>query len=298
MNAKPGRKRKGYGLFVMAAAIYSAGVIAFSVWSYLQQRSNLLAQVDQALFNATHSTEQILGDIFISCAVQTETPYELGYASNKKNLNRFAEHCHFDVLGAVGHKGGKQWGLIFGGKQTETMPADDSHVQDLLRTQLFPMVGKLATSGDETTRMQTVDLGASGELRVAIRFRPISADTGYAILVARSTQDVNQMLRSLCLRSVGMGIFLYAMVFPLMVLYHYAQSRSSRETAQLHTLLKKDFAKLKEREVELKDAIHDLERFNSVAIGRESRIIELKAEVNTLLEQLKQHKRYNVDHVE
>lgn len=298
MNETTGRKRHGFGLFGMAAAIYTAGVIAFSIWSYFQQRTNLLAEVDQSLIHATHATEQILGNIFITCAVETEASYELGYASNQKDLNRFADDCDFDVLGAIGHRGTKQWKLICGGKQNETLPSDDSCIHELFRTKLFSMVGVLAKSENGTIRMQTVELGEYGELRVAIRYRPISTDAGYAIVVARSTHDVNHLIRALAMRAVGMGMLLYAMAFPLIVLYHCAQARSSQETADLNTLLQQDFSKLKERETELEDAIHDLERFNAVAIGRESRIIELKAEVNTLLEQMKQHKRYNVDHVE
>ena len=156
----------------------------------------------------------------------------------------------------------------------------------------------LASSGNVSIRMQTLELGEYGELRVAIRYHPISADTGYAIVVARSTHDLNQLIYKLAMRAVGIGIFLYAMAFPLIALYHYIQTRSSQETADLNILLQQDFRKLKERKAKLEDAIHDLERFNAVAIGRESRIIELKAEVNTLLEMMKERKRYNVDYTE
>lgn len=298
MSETTEKKRKGFGLFGMAAVIYTVGVVAFSIWSYFQQRTNLLAQVDYELINATHATEQILGNIFITCAVETEASYELGYASNQNNLNRFANDCLYDVLGAVGHKGETQWELICGGRENGSMPTDQSHLHDLFRTRIFSLVGVLAKSGHEIIGMQTMELGEYGELRVVIRYHPISADTGYAIVVARSTHNVNQLIRKLTVRAVGIGIFLYAMAFPLLVLYHRAQARSSQETADLNTLLQQDFHKLKEREAELEDAIHDLERFNAVAIGRESRIIELKAEVNTLLEQMKQHKRYNVDHME
>jgi hypothetical protein len=298
MNETTGRKGKGYGLFGMAAAIYTAGVVAFSIWSYFQQRTNLLAEVDRSLIHATHATEQILGGIFIACAVETGATYELGYAANQKNLNRFANDCHFDVLGAVGRKGAKQWELICGGKRNGALPPDTPSLHELLLTTLFPMVDILADSGNGTIRMQTVEFDEYGELRAAIRYHPISADTGYAIVVARNTHDVNQLIHALAMRAVGMGILLYAMAFPLIVLYHFARARSSQETANLNTLLLQDFSKLKEREAELEDAIHDLERFNAVAIGRESRIIELKAEVNTLLEQMKQPKRYSIDHVE
>ncbi len=294
MNETRGRKRKGYGPFVLAASIYTAGVVAFSIWSYFQQRTNLLEQADQSLINATHATEQILGSIFIMCAVEIDTTYDLGYAANQKNLNRFADDCHFDVLGAVGHKGAKIWALIAGGEKNESLPANASRLHNLLHLKLSSVVRTLANPGNGSTRMQTVEIEEYGELRIAIRYHTISADTGYAILVARSTHDVNQLIHALALRTVAIAIFLYAMAFPLILLYNRVQAKTAQKMAGLNTRLQQDFIKQKEREAELEDAIHDLERFNAVAIGRENRIIELKAEVNTLLEQINRPKRYNI----
>ncbi len=296
MSERTVKKRASYGLFVIAAAIYMAGVVAFSFWSFFQQRTNLLAQVDQSLVHATYATEQILGDIFITCAVEIETVYELGYAANQKNLNRFAEDCHFDLLGAVGHKGAKRWALISGGKPNKAHTTD--LFPDLIHSKLSSTLRALETAGKGSIQMQTVEFGECGELRVAIRYHPISADTGYAILVALQTRDVKQLIHTLAIRTIAIGVFLYAMAFPLILLYNHTQVKSARKTADLHAQLQQDFIKQKERETELEDAIRDLERFNHVAVGRETRIIELKAEVNTLLERMKQKKRYAIDHVE
>jgi len=298
MSESTGRKQRSYGLFALAAGIYTAGVVAFSVWSYFQQRTNLLAQFDQSLINATHATEQILGNIFIMCAVETETTYELGYAANQGNLNRFADDCHFDILGAIGHKGAKLWELIAGGEHDETLPAGSSRFHDLLHSKLSSTVRTLANSGNSSTKMQTVEFGECRELRIAIRYNTISADTGYAILVAHGTHNVNQWIRALAMRTVGIAIFLHIMIFPMIALYNRAQTKTAQKMALLNARLQQDFTKQKDREVELKDAIHDLERFNTVTIGRETRIIELKAEVNTLLDQMKRQKRYNIDHIE
>lgn len=293
-----GKKKKGYGLFALAATLYTAGVVAFSVWSFFQQRTNLLVQIDRSLINATHATEQILGDVFIACAVETGTVYELGYAANQEKLNRFADDCHFDLLGAVGRKGAKIWGLIVGGEKSENRRANPSCLHDPLCPELSSLIRTLANSEKESIRMQTVELGEYGEIRIAIRYHPISTDTGYFILVARSTHHMHPLIRTLAIRTVAIGMLLYAMAFPLIVLYNRTHARSARETAKLHARLQQDFIKQKEREVELEDAICDLERFNNVAIGRENRIIELKAEVNTLLEQINRQKRYNIDPVD
>ncbi len=297
MNETTGIEQKGYGLFALAAAIYTAGVIMFSVWSFFQQRTNLLAQVDRSLVNATHATEQILGNVFIACAVETETTYELGYAANQENLNRFANDCHFDLLGAVGRKGTKIWGLIGGGKEAKNCPEGYSCLHDPLCPELSSLVRTVANSERESIQMQTVGLGECGKLRIAIRYHPQSADAGYAILVARSTQNVNHLIRTLAIRTVAIGVLLYAMAFPLIVLYNRTQAKSAQETDKLNARLQQDVNRQKEREAELEDAIQDLERFNNVAVGRETRIIELKAEVNTLLEQMGRQKRYNIDPV-
>jgi hypothetical protein len=292
-------KRNGYfGLFGLAAAIYTAGVVAFAGWSFIQQRNNLLSQVDQSLMHATHATEQILGTIFIECAVTTDTAFEAGHAHSQENLNRFAEDCHFGLLGSVAYKDGKQWELITGAQDNTHLPKDAPSFQELMSTRLPPLIAHMAHAENSSVHVHTFDMEQCGEIRIAIRYNVISDDAGYAIFVARSMVEVNHLIRNLALRSVGIGIFLYIMAFPLILLYKIRQTKSSRESAEFHELLQQDYAILKEREIELEDAIHDLERFNTVAIGRESRIIELKAEVNTLLEQMKQQKRYSIDHVE
>ncbi len=53
-----------------------------------------------------------------------------------------------------------------------------------------------------------------------------------------------------------------------------------------------DITKLKTTEQELKKRMEELERFNQLMIGRESRMIELKREVNELLIRLGERKRY------
>jgi len=119
MSETTGREQKSHGLFAFAAILYTAGVVVFSVWSFFQQRTNLLAQVDRALVNATHATEQILGNIFIECAVETETTQGLGLVVNQEKLNRFANNCHFDLLGICGRKGEKIWEIVDGGEKNE-----------------------------------------------------------------------------------------------------------------------------------------------------------------------------------
>lgn len=89
------------------------------------------------------------------------------------------------------------------------------------------------------------------------------------------------------------GLFLLSMPFILIALYHRAKARNTHQMMEINTKLNSDFEKLKKHEGDLEDAIQELERFNAMAMGREQRILELKAEVNTLLQDMNRPKRYN-----
>ena len=146
--------------------------------------------------------------------------------------------------------------------------------------------------------MQSLRHEKYGCLRVAVRYEPIGSQSGYALVVARNIDYMDGLMRSQVFLKLANGVFLLVMAFPLIASYTRARAKSSRELAALNEHLQQDVEMQKKREEELKDAIHDLERFNSVAVGREGRIIELKAEVNTLLEQANRTKRYKGDHIE
>jgi len=55
-----------------------------------------------------------------------------------------------------------------------------------------------------------------------------------------------------------------------------------------------DITELKRIETELQLKFDELERFNNVTVGRELRMIELKAEVNALLKAAGQSEKYTI----
>lgn len=295
----PTRNTGAFSLFVIAAALYTAGVILFSIWSYGQQRAYLLEHIDRSLMNATHATEQILGPIYIQCAVETETLYDLGYTANKAELSRFATACNLDAVGAVAIKGGNLWTLVGGIEHDGILPDHKTLFKDPVQSEkLADILHAVAGSPGEKSRIQNLEHEQYGRMRLAIRYQPISADSGYALLVMLDIDYVNDVMRAQLFRTLASGLFLLLMAFPLAALFHRAKVRSTRQVDELNALLRQDVEQRIAREAELEDAIRDLERFNAVSVGRESRIIELKAEVNTLLEQMNRKKRYNVTHVE
>jgi septal ring factor EnvC (AmiA/AmiB activator) len=85
------------------------------------------------------------------------------------------------------------------------------------------------------------------------------------------------------------------MVVPLITLYNRAQTQTSKQLNTLNKKLQQEIEIQKTKELDLRDAIHDLERFTALSVGREERVIELKAEVNALLKQAKHPPRYAVE---
>lgn len=121
----------------------------------------------------------------------------------------------------------------------------------------------------------------------------------YRYATSHHGEPTDSMLHEQAIRTIAGGFFLLAAAFfPMLSLYRHAQAMAARATARHNRKLQQDMERQKQREAQLKDAMRDLERFNAMAVGRENRIIELKGEVNTLLEQMNQKKRYNIDKVD
>ncbi len=134
--------------------------------------------------------------------------------------------------------------------------------------------------------------GQEALLNYAGRLEAGRTQLGSRLAAADPTEE---MLREHAARSLLAGVVLLALAAPLAVLYHRAQSRTARELATLNYRLQQDVDVQRRRESELKDAMRDLERFATVATGRESRIMELKTEVNALMAELDRPPRYNID---
>ena len=56
----------------------------------------------------------------------------------------------------------------------------------------------------------------------------------------------------------------------------------------------RDFTERKQIEEKLKQKMHDLERFNALTVDRELRMVELKKEVNAMLETLGKKPKYKI----
>ncbi|VGO17662.1 hypothetical protein PDESU_06263 [Pontiella desulfatans] len=293
MNEKPVKRR--LKRFAFSATAYVAGVVAFSTWSYVENRETLLRDIDENLANGAFAIREILGNDYTQSLELVGSPDSAAYRALQKQLGRFANNGGFNVVGAVVRKSPGSYSLIAGTADKEP-GLDATKAVDAVPHNIRELVLDLATASDEHgLTLLTTDHSRYGRLRIAAFYKGTTNGTGIAYMVARKVDHANSMLREQAIRKAASGLFLLLMAVPLVLLYNQAQLRASKELAVLNSQLKQDVEGRKERESELQDAIHDLERFNAVTAGRENRIIELKAEVNELLQQVNRPQRYNID---
>ncbi len=283
MNAtRTNQGKRTYGSFAIAAMAYVAGVAAFSAWFYLQNRSSLLERDDRVLKDAVFSVREMIDPKRLATSAEHENTTNSPNAEIRNKLARYAKNCRLAAVGATASDGAETFSLVVGG--APSLPAS---------------VGALGLDLAESTggglATLSLDDPKLGRIRVAALYLDEGAGAGVVYLAAMKTDHESGLLREQAIRAYVAGAFLLVMVVPLITLYNRAQKRAAKNLSEMNARLRKDVGQQRRREEELKDAIHDLERFNAVSAGRESRVIELKKEVNVLLEQLKRTKRYNID---
>lgn len=279
-----------YGGFVLAATAYITGILLFSFWSYATHQSTLLKQMDKTLLDAAFSMQEILGTNYISTqSTETETVTE-----KQQSLTRLARYGAFNSVEVVLIRNEKVTPLIKG----FTTDAHAGNGSFPLPSELEKALLKLAGSGANDTHLISAGHSSGADLRYAIRYEAKYEHFGIAFLVAQDRKIIHQELADQALRLVAADLGMLLLAIPLISLFSRTQKKAAEELSVLNTRLQHDVELQQSREEELKDAISDLERFNAVSSGREMRIIELKAEVNELLLQLKREKRYNIDKID
>ncbi len=73
-----------------------------------------------------------------------------------------------------------------------------------------------------------------------------------------------------------------------------ASSGQAPDCTKTCRIVMSDITKRKKMEAELKQKMNDMERFHNLVVGRELRMIELKKEINDLLQQAGQEKKYKI----
>lgn len=289
-----------YGSFVLAATAYISGVLLFSFWSYSAHQKALINQMDATLVDAAFSMQEILGaDVTGRLAAATETRTET-VSEKQQSLARLARHGSFSFVEVVSVRNETIIPLIAGlNPDTETAENSDN-IHWPLPPDLTAALLSLATTEDDASLLITAahPVDTDETVRYAIRYHAEGPGGGLAFLVARKRAVINQALADQALRLLAAGLGMLLLAIPLISLFSRTQKKAAEELSEMNIRLQHDVDLQQSREEELKDAISDLERFNAVSSGRETRIIELKNEVNELLQQLKRAKRYNIDKID
>lgn len=296
MTAVAHKPRKGdYSAFALAAIVYGIGVAAFCCWLYLSQRAVMLSHFDQNMHSAIYTAREILGtgngrDLIREG--RTDLPLYLQY---QLRLDRYAGQCGFTALGIAIREGDRIQYIISSKGLSDAEPSAAVQHGEPVAEALAATIRNLAAKGGTNLVEFTHASPFFGDLRVALLYEPLTGESGFVFIAAKETVSIRRPLRTLALHMAVAILFLLSMAVPLVVFFSRAQRNAALKLAELNSRLQADVTLQKNREAEMKDAIRDLERFNALTVERENRIIDLKAEVNELLQQTNRAKRYNIE---
>lgn len=271
------KPKRSFGPLVIASLIYVVGIITTVSWSNNSLQKLLIKQADQTLSNALASTREIITAETSNSGQALDLIDSPRHAACEKQLTRLATQGKFDLLGAQTLKNNTNKILV-----SQHNKKRSSEIEAAISMQ-----GMLNT---KPIHFDTIKHSILGNIRIAIQ-----KDENLKLIAAKQITGPNAPIHVLYIRHILSAILLMVLPIPMVILSQRTERKFSKKIASLNRQLQKEIEQQKLREHELKDAITDLERFNSVSAGRESRIIELKAEVNELLDQQEAPKRYNVD---
>lgn len=285
-------KRNNYGSFLLAATAYIAGVLLFLFWSYTTHRNVLINHIDKTLEDAAFAAHEILTTDSTGSVAIAEMPMK------HIQLTGMAKHGEFSTIGAAEVKQDLVTLLIAASSNTNIVLANHINEHMPLPGKVQRTLIRIAETAQSGTTMLSVKNPADSPQRYAIFYTATGPDEGTAYLAAQESHILQKQLFKHVIRLLIAGAGMMLLAIPLILLFNRTKKKAAAELSEMNIRLRHDMELQKSREAELKDAISDLERFNAVTAGRESRIIELKAEINTLLAQMNQDKRYNIEHTD
>ncbi|MDF7806865.1 hypothetical protein P4E94_05395 [Pontiellaceae bacterium B12219] len=280
--------RRRHGLFIFAVAIYASGGLLFSLLSYCSHKTVLTNQADETLLETvralqeTYEMETATTDASdVEAYRQRLMPLRHGLSGALSIVEVTPNRCTVQV--SVSNELNSFMEIL-----ENSPPPED------LQTVLLAM----ADEKQDATRLFTTTPQPFGTIRYAILYRAAGPLKGTAFLASDDGRLLEQQLDEEARRLTIGGFSMLVLAIPLILLVGQSKKRSSATLSKMNALLQRDMETQKIREEELKDAIADLERFNTVTTGRESRIIELKAEVNEQLRLQNKTPRYNIDKID
>lgn len=293
MTKEPYReKRRSQRAFAVALLIYALGIFLFSTWSYNQQKSSLQTRFDENVVNTTHACREFIGTGRARQHIVDGSTNAPVYFQHQERFDRFAAESGLELLAVATRNPTNAYYLIASkpGLEGQNIQYGDPFPYPLERI-VDKSIEALVNPSDATTvALCNQDYNRIAILRVADDEGP-----DFLFIAIKNYSLFDEHLSRLALKKTEEGIFLLLMAVPLVLFHNQTQKNVRQQLETLNAKLKKEIQNQADREDELRDAIVDLERFNAVTVGRESRIIELKSEVNELLAKLNEDERYNID---
>ncbi len=275
-----------------AIAAYLGGLALFSVWSFTAHRNELLSFVDKSRLYAAHSTRELIEPDIVRCIPDHNPDHDADLAEVREKLARLSKQGGFTGIGAA----------VIHGEHIDLLFSEPDSPNDLFRTSLQQHMEQelahLAARGRSHTSVFSLDTPHQGHTRLAVIYNADATQNGTAYLAAQHSSIIERQLADQLLRLIAAGMGMLVLAVPLIILFSRAQRSMAAHLAEKNEDLQNDVSRQKSRQEELQEAISDLERFTSVSTGRESRIIELKSEVNRLLREMGRKKRYTIDKID
>jgi len=255
----------------------------------------LINQMDETLLDAAFSMQEMLDTDVIETLSTGSATNSATVSLKQRSLTRLARHGKFSSIETVAIHAGKITPLVMGLNPNRVPAANVPPPRLPLPPDIKTALLRLAAAGNDDTDLVTAADPTGEDIRYAIRFKAEKKERGIAFLVAQECSIINRELADQALRLFAAGLGMLFLAVPLISLFSRTKKKAAEELFSMNVRLQHDVDLQQFREEELKDAIRDLERFNAVSSGRETRIIELKAEVNELLQKLNCETRYNID---
>lgn len=268
---------------LVAAVIYIAGVIALTALSFNRHKNSHLKQLDAELFGTVAAVRELLsgeGPDFLTRKTENAEPY----TTRKQQLQNIARQGGLTLLGAIHTTNGSERILASALQQAE-LPNDLD----------FLIPAPQPPEENRNPIMRSFSHPELGPLKLAELYDPDSSLI-YFSACRLDHQDFFDPGDIMFILLASGALILLAL--PLVVVTRRTERLLTLESEALNARLMQDVSMQQTREKELREALSDLERFSSVSVGRESRIMDLKAEVNELLEQMHQGKRYNTESID
>lgn len=286
-----------YKPFRLTVALCAAGILTISGLSCYIENQTLHKNAEHALEDAVFAIQEIVIDDDAAVRVLSGATNAPAYLFYKEKLTRFLSQSRkISFAGMIMQTSSGDTGFLAAGPN-----APDHKIGEHIRAALLslPEAEEQKNLGDPDGNTYTVThhlhLPDAGSFHAATSLTRTEAGD---VLVYYAGQELDslrsQQFAILSIEGIK-GIFCIIAVFLSVFIYSAGTKETLYELNIRNRQLEEDLQLMKNTEKKLREVIRDNERFNSLTLGREERIIQLKSEVNQLLSQMQREKRYNVN---